>query len=137
MLKRRLLPAAVVTGLALLMAAPGVRAITASGSQNPALTVTLTVTPDQVNPGSSATGTGYITNNSTTRQRLTVRGSITFPDGRSFNKDRVISIAPGKTLSLSRSIAIDRRQSRGYYRVTVFATTSAGTSSASLKIQVK
>jgi hypothetical protein len=52
-------------------------------------------------------------------------------------RDRIITIAPGKTLSLTRTIAIDRRQGPGIYTVTVFATTAAGTSSASVRIQVK
>jgi hypothetical protein len=137
MSKRKIVLLAAVAGVGLVSMPSATKAVTVAGSQNPAITVTLTVTPERLAPGGVATGTGYITNNSTVRQRMTVRGAITFPDGRSFTKDRVISVAPGKTLSLSRTIATDKRQGRGTYIVTVFATTTAGTSQASVKIEVK
>ena len=99
MLHRNLLALLACAGMAHFVMTGAAEAATASGSQNPALTVTLTVNPDRLSPGSTATGTGYITNNSTVQQRLTVRGAVRFPDGRVLNRDRVITIAAGKTVS--------------------------------------
>jgi hypothetical protein len=138
MVKRKSLTWAAVVGMVALAAAPAAWAGgSASGSQNAAITVAVTVDPDVTSPGKSVTGTGTITNNSATTQRMTVRAAVVFPDRKSFTKDRIITLAPGKSVTLSRTVPIPRLQGKGMYTLTVFATTVEGTSSATVKIDVR
>jgi hypothetical protein len=136
MLKRKFLVLA-AAGMATLWAAPALRAGSASGAQNSALTVSVNVDPDITSPGRSVTGTGTITNNSATNQRMTLRATIVFPNGKGLSRDRVITLAPGKSFSMSRTVPIPRLQGKGTYSLTVFATTTEGTSSATVKIEVR
>ncbi|MCA1644563.1 MAG: hypothetical protein LC797_03535 [Chloroflexi bacterium] len=113
-------------------------ASSASGTQNPNLTVTasLVSNPDPATTGTIVTGTATETNNTGRKDNVSVTYTILYPDGRVFTTSKQINLLAGQTQTQSKTYTVDATDPRGTYTYTVAATDANGTSSATTAIQV-
>lgn len=119
---------------ALVVAAPAA-STTGSGNQNPDLAVTVSLTPDEVSVGQTATATSSVTNRSSRRQAVTIVYSLTVPSGQVFSASETVTLRPGEALTRSASYTRDGDEPNGTYTLTVSATDRNGTSTASAATQ--
>lgn len=125
----------VVIGIMALVSASGsvtASAATATNTSNPDLTVSVSVTPDQLRTGSTATATGSVTNNTGVSQTVTLNNLLVTPTGQTYSEaTQTIQIPAGQTVPLGpEQYVIKKSDPRGTYALTVSATDSTGTSSA-------
>ena len=105
-------------------------ATSATGTQNPDVTVSISLSPDEVTAGDTLTVSGSITNNLTKKQRYRIELTLTLPSGASFSIRKSARFGPGKTISLSTSFTVPFFLPPGEYSLTLSATNANGTSSA-------
>jgi hypothetical protein len=107
-------------------------AATATDTSNPDLTVSVSVTPDLLHTGSTATATGSVTNNTSVSQTVTVNNTLVTPTGQTYSEaTQTIQVSAGQTAPLGpEQYVIKKSDPRGTYALTVSATDSTGTSSA-------
>jgi uncharacterized protein YfaS (alpha-2-macroglobulin family) len=129
------------TGLALLVVIPIAQATTAVGSQNPQLTVRASATsngadPDRATLGDTVTVARSVTNNTAKARSVSITYTLEDPMGRSQTHTETARIGAHKTLSRSFSYIVDASYPKGVYELTVSATNSRGTSSATATLEI-
>jgi uncharacterized protein YfaS (alpha-2-macroglobulin family) len=130
-----------LAGLALLVVIPIAQATTAVASQNPQLTVRASVTsdgadPDRATVGDTVTVASSITNNTARARSVTITYTLEDPTGRSQTHTETVRIGAHKTFSRSFSYIVDPSYQKGLYELTVSATNSRGTSSATATLEI-
>ena len=142
MLRKFRSPAAKLAALAVgaLVMTLGVSAALAtsdSGTQNPDVTVSVSLSPDVVTVGDTVTATASVTNNTNRRQKFVVKATLTEPDGSSYSQSTTVRLDPGQTDSLTRSVVIDAGTPKGQYSLRVSARNNNGASSATATTTVQ
>jgi uncharacterized protein (DUF58 family) len=127
--------------LSLLAVAPVALATTSTGSQNPDLAVTSSLTsngpnPDRATTGDTVTAAGSVRNNTATSQSVRVTVMLRYPDGVVFRYVEQVTLAPGQTLARSYAYQVSSDDPRGTYRLTVSARNPRGFSRATSRITV-
>jgi uncharacterized protein YfaS (alpha-2-macroglobulin family) len=128
-------------GLALLVAMPIAQATTGVGSQNPQLTVRVSAAsdgadPDRATVGDTVTVASSVTNNTARARSVTITYTLEDPTGRSQTHTEAVRIGAHKMFSRSFSYTVDASYPKGVYDLTVSATNSWGTSSATATLQI-
>jgi uncharacterized protein (DUF58 family) len=119
-----------IAALAALLAVPAALADTQTGNQNPDLVVTVSLSPDTVAIGETATAVATVTNQSAARQSVSVTATLSGPGGVLLVRTERVSLKPGEAFSESASYTRDADDPAGTYSLTVEATSKTGTSSA-------
>ena len=137
MTRATLLRAAAVAALIVQvsLAAPAALAASATQSQNPDLTVSLTV-PDQAAVGQTIAATMSISNNSSKIQTIAVRGIWTEPSGEQTVQTKSGLLLPGQTVTRVIDYAVKDDVEPGIHEITLSVESKSGTSSASAPIEV-
>jgi len=99
-------------------------------AQNPDLTVSVSLTPDQVAVGDTVVASESATNSSTKKQVVEVVNTLTYPSGATASTTTKVALKAGETFSQSAAYLRDADDAAGDYTVTVSATGRAGTSTA-------
>jgi uncharacterized protein YfaS (alpha-2-macroglobulin family) len=128
-------------GLALLVVMPIAQATTAVGSQNPQLTVRASATsdggdPDMATVGDTVTVASSVKNNTARARSVTITYTLEDPTGRSQTYSETVRIGARKTFSRSFSYVVNESYPKGVYELTVSATNSRGTSSATATLEI-
>jgi hypothetical protein len=122
-----------------------VRATSATRSQNPDLTVFVSLREEggggdgNVNTattGGSVTVRGSVRNNTSTTQDVLVTATLIEPSDESSSESRRFSIGAGKRLENTFSYAVPDDVEKGTYRYRLAATNANGTSSATARITI-
>lgn len=141
----RLTVVLVCIGLVALAASSTALATSASGTQNPDLTVSVSLSNDgggedgngdTATAGESVTVGQSVTNNTSKTQRVLVTATLTEPSGESYSESRRFLIAAGRTLSYTFSYEVPGDVEKGTYQYTLSAANSNGTSSATAEITI-
>ena len=109
-------------------------ASTDTQAQNPDLTVSVSLTPDQVAVGDTVLATESVTNTSRTKQVVNVTTTLTDPNGVMQSTTAKVVLKPGESFSRSASYVRDADDASGVYTVAVSATSRTGTSSAQASV---
>jgi hypothetical protein len=140
---RLLALAMLVTALSLL-AGPAL-ATTGTGSQNPDLTVTVSLTNsgggsdgnvDTATVNESITASGALTNNTSRSQSVKVTLTLTGPNGFQASYSVSVFVGAHKTVSVSYDVQVQEYYPTGTYQLTAAASNRHGTSSATASIQI-
>jgi uncharacterized protein YfaS (alpha-2-macroglobulin family) len=128
-------------GLALLVVIPIAQATTAVGSQNPQLTVRASATSDGADPDRATVGdtvavASSVKNNTARARSVTISYTLEDPTGHSQTHTETVRIGARKTFSRSFSYMVDPSYPKGVYDLTVSATNSRGTSSATATLEI-
>lgn len=116
-------------------AAPSALAASATQSQNPDLTVTLSV-PDQAAVGQTIAATLSISNNSSKLQTIVVKGIWTEPDGEATVQTKSGLLLPGQTVTRVVDYVVKDDVVPGIHEITLTVESKSGTSSATAPIEV-
>jgi uncharacterized protein (DUF58 family) len=103
-------------------------------SQNPALTVSVSLSPDVVAVGDTVAATESVTNTSSSKQVVQVVSTLTYPNGTTASTSTKVALKPGETFSQSASYTRDADDAAGTYTLTVSATSRTGTSTAQASV---
>jgi hypothetical protein len=117
------------------LAAPAALAASATQSQNPDLTVSLTV-PDQATVGQTIAATISISNNSSKIQTIAVKGIWTEPSGEETVQTKSGLLLPGQTVTRVIDYQVKNDVEPGIHEITLTVESKGGTSSASAPIEV-
>jgi hypothetical protein len=117
------------------LGAPAALAASATQSQNPDLTVSLSV-PDQAAVGQTIAATMSISNNSSKIQTIAVRGIWTEPSGEQTVQTKNGLLLPGQTVTRVIDYAVKDDVEPGIHEITLSVESKSGTSSASAPIEV-
>ena len=115
--------------------APSAQAASATESQNPDLTVTLSV-PDQATVGQTIAATLSISNNSGSFQSIVVKGVWTEPDGEETVQSKSGLLLPGQTVTRVIDYVVKDSVEPGVHEITLSVESKSGTSSAKAPIEV-
>lgn len=128
----RLLIAVAAATVVAVLGAGVVHANSVTGSQNPRLTVYVSITPDCLTPGGVRTRYASVTNNTAKADRVTLGFTVAYAGQVYYTAPpRTLSLRPGQTLVLQNLTGSDYpAQGLGSYAETRSATDSGGTSSA-------
>ncbi len=137
MMMRKLLVLLVLAGL---IGAPAALATSATGTQNPHLTVAVSLSPDTATTGTLVTVSKSVKNNTARWLAATVTETLQVPSGASHSASLAVILAPGKSYSLSFSYTVSEYLPRGVYQLTLAATearcAASCTSSATASITI-
>jgi uncharacterized protein (DUF58 family) len=111
-------------------------AATASASQNPELTVSLDISPDQATIGDTVTVAGSVVSNASRPKHALITASLEGPNGLIYSISRSVLLVPGKEYALQYSFPVPEGTAAGTYTATLSAANSAGESSASASIEI-
>jgi hypothetical protein len=117
-------------------------ATTASGRQNPDLTVSVSLAsngadPDVATVGNIVTVRLSVTNNTWRfEENVNVRALVTLPDGRSFDGALTTPLAPFQTIAPRATLTVSDAFPTGPYAVTLEANNGDGVSSATATITI-
>jgi hypothetical protein len=114
---------------------PAALAASATDSQNPDLTVSLTV-PDQAAIGETIAATMSISNNSSRIQAIVVKGIWTEPSGEETVQSRNGLLLPGQTVTRVVDYMVKETVVPGIHEITLSVESKSGTSSATAPVQV-
>lgn len=117
------------------LAAPAALAASATQSQNPELTVSLSV-PDQASVGQTIAATMSISNNSSKIQTILVKGIWTEPSGEETVQTKNGLLLPGQTVTRVIDYQVKDNVEPGIHEITLTVESRSGTSSASAPIEV-
>lgn len=136
--KMRTLIAAGTIALVGLSGSTTVFAATATGTNNPDLTVSVSVTPDQLHVGNTATVNESVTNNTTVSQTVTLNNALVTPKGQTYvQPSQTIQVPAAQTVNLGpEQYVIKQSDPKGTYALTFSATDSNGTSSATTQYTI-
>jgi hypothetical protein len=109
-------------------------ATTDTQSQNPDLTVAISLSPDEVAVGDTVFASESVTNSSTKKQVVDLVTTLTDPSGATTSTTTKVSLRAGATFSQSASYTRDADDAVGVYTVTVSATSRTGTSTAQASV---
>ena len=135
LLRLSVLVAATALMLQGLVGTPVAFGATASATQNPELTVSLSV-PDQATVGDTVAATITIANNTSRIERIAVQGVWTDPAGTSTVTTRSGLLLPGQTVTRVVEHQVDESCLVGTHQVTITVQNGHGSSSASADIEV-
>jgi hypothetical protein len=133
---RRLL--LVLGGIGLLCLAgawPGF-ATSATGSQNPDVTVFVTLTPDSATAGTTVVQTYAVTNNTRDVLVAVVTRRLLSPNGLADAEPLTVAIRPGEGLTQTQVWPITSDHAPGVYELAVAVTNAHGTSRATARFTV-
>jgi hypothetical protein len=116
-------------------------ATTATGTQNPDLTVSASLTSDGPNPdvatvGNTITAAFSVTNNTFKFLQVSLRLVLTFPAGQTIPLSVTIPLAPTQTLSPNVTFTVPDFFPKGLYQFTTEAGNGNGVSSATATITI-
>lgn len=113
-------------------------AATATGTSNPDLTVSVSVTPDQLHVGNTATVNESVTNHTSASQTVTLNNTLVTPKGQTYTQaPQTIQVPAGQTVNLApEQYAITSSDPKGTYSLTFSGTDSNGTSSATTQYTI-
>jgi hypothetical protein len=114
---------------------PAALAASATESQNPDLTVSLTV-PDQAAIGETIAATMSISNNSSRIQAIVVKGIWTEPSGEETVQSRNGLLLPGQTVTRVIDYQVKETVVPGIHEITLSVESKSGTSSATAPVEV-
>lgn len=103
---------------------------------DPDLTVSVSLTPETATVGTTVTATRTVTNNTATKQAVTVTATLTYPTGQTRTDVKKVSLAPGQTDAQTVLYTVDASYPKGTYTLTVAATNTHGTSSATATLTI-
>ena len=112
-----------------------VEATSATGSQNPNLTVFVSLSPDRATVGDTITVTQSVTNNSSAALTVTLTDTLKVPSGHSYTASRTVTLTPG-THSKTFSYAVQPYFPKGDYYLTLTATNQGSSSSATAEVTI-
>jgi hypothetical protein len=137
MSRARILVLAVVAALALHLQAglPVAHAASATDSQYPDLTVSLTV-PDQARVGETIQATMVISNNSSRLLPILVKGIWTEPSGEATVQTKSGMLFPGQTVTRVVDYVVSEKVVPGIHEITLSVEADGGTSSATAPVEV-
>lgn len=142
-MSRLLRPAILILVLAgMVMAGPGhAAATTATGSQNPQLTVTVSLRsdgqdPDRATVGDEVTASFSVTNNRNVADTVRITGTVLTPSGQTFRATERRTLGPKETYAFSYSYYVDASFEKGTYRFRIAARNAAGISRATARIEI-
>ncbi len=101
-----------------------------TGSQNPDVTVTASLSPDVATAGDTVTGTGTVTNNTDKKRKFRIKAVLTAPDGSTYSLSASVRLEPGETYSQSQSVVVPAEGPLGEYSLTVSVKDKGSRSSA-------
>ncbi len=116
-------------------------ATTATGTQNPDLTVSASLSSDGPDPdvatvGNAVTAAFSVTNNTFRFQEVNLRLVLTFPAGQTIPVSVTIPLAPTQTLSPHVTFTVPDFLPKGVYQLTTQASDANGVSSATATITI-
>ncbi len=132
---RHVFIAAVAASVAAAAAAWSAYATSGTGTQNPELTVYVSITPDCITPGSLSTRIFSVTNNTARGQPVTLQHVITHDGVMILSASSKISLRPHQTWFGEQRTVLDS-SALGTYTEMRSATDSDGTSSATATYKV-
>lgn len=100
------------------------------GTQNPNLTVQLTLNPTVVTAPGQVTGIGTITNNTNRTNRVVAKVDVVSPSGVTSTYTEKYVIQAGATVTETVVYDVPANAEKGVYSITLSATDKKGTSSA-------
>jgi hypothetical protein len=133
---RRLLRALGALGLLIAVAATPALATSATGNQNPEVTVFLALAPDIATPGTTVTQTTSVTNNTRATLIIVLTTRFVSPSGSASPEPLVVALRAGETLTQTLTYPVTDQDPAGEYELTVAATASRGTSRARARFTV-
>jgi len=139
-LRSKLSSIVLLIGVMELIGAPAF-ATTATGTQNPELTVSASLSSDGPNPdvaavGNAVTAAFSVTNNTFRFLRVNLRLVLTFPAGETIPLSVTIPLAPIQTLSPDVTFTVPDFLPKGLYQLTTEASDANGVSSATATITI-
>lgn len=132
---KRIITSSVTSAAALALFAS--TALAAVGTQNPNLTVSLTLSPTTVTIGDTITGTGSVINNTNKTARVQTKVEITSPSGVVSTYTEKYVLGPGQTVTETVTYTPPADAQLGTYTVTLSATDKKGTSHATEYVTVQ
>jgi uncharacterized protein (DUF58 family) len=113
-------------------------AATGTATTNPDLTVTVSVSPDVLRAGNTATVTESVTNNTGVTQTVTLSNTLLTPKGQTLTRPaQTIAVPAGATFTVApEQYVIKGADPKGTYSLTFSATDGNGTSSATTQYAV-
>ena len=132
----RLVLLVVLVGGVVFGASSSALATTETGTQNPDLTVTASISPDYASVGDVITISASVTNNTSRPAKVATSANLIGPNGSVLYSKSSDSrtIPSGKSVNVSYSVLDDGSLARGVYRLEVVATNANGSSSAGSSI---
>ncbi len=139
-LRSKLSSIVLLIGVMGLIGAPAF-ATTATGTQNPDLRVSASLTSDGPNPdiatvGNAVTAAFSVTNNTFRFLQVNLRLVLTFPAGETIPLSVTIPLAPTQTLSPDVTFTVPDFLPKGVYQLTTEASDANGVSSATATITI-
>jgi hypothetical protein len=134
-----------IVGALTLAGRTAAHATSASGTQNPDLTVAVSLAnvgggvdanTDTATAGENVTVSASVRNNTSRRQSVAVRVTLRGPNGFATSYSVRYPIGAGKTASISYDLTVQSDYPLGTYDLTVAASNRNGTSSATASIQI-
>ena len=129
------LAAAMALTVAVQPGLPTVHAASATESQHPDLTVSLTV-PDRASVGETISATMVISNNSSKLLPIVVKGIWTEPSGEATVQTKSGLLFPGQTLTRVVDYKVSEKVVPGIHEITLSVETEGGASSAKAPVEV-
>ena len=126
-----------VGSLVMSIGTPVAVATSDTGSQNPDVTVTASLSPDVVTIGDVLTGMGSVTNNTNRTRKFRVKTVLTGPDGSTYSQSQSVRLGPGQSASQTELVLIDASVPKGQYSLTVSVKSKKTTSSATATATVQ
>jgi uncharacterized protein (DUF58 family) len=111
-------------------------ATSATGSQNPDVSVSVSLTPDTALIGTRVTETYSLTNNTTALLVATVTRRLTYPSGQTWMESVFVALFPGETRVQTQTYTITAAHPEGTYEAFLSATGMNGTSMATATVTV-
>jgi hypothetical protein len=135
LLRLSFLVVATVLTVQSLVGTPVALGASASATQNPDFTVTLSL-PDEATLGDTVAATVTIVNNTRSVATFTARGTWTDPAGVATVTTKNGMLVPGQSITRVIDYAVDEKVVAGTHEVTVTVENGHGTSSATANIQI-
>jgi uncharacterized protein (DUF58 family) len=105
-------------------------ATSATGSQNPDVTVSVSLTPDTALVGTTVTESYSLTNNTRALLVATVTRRLTYPSGQTWLESVFVPLLPGQTRVQTQTYRITAAHPEGTYEALLSVTGVNGTSMA-------
>lgn len=109
----------------------------ATGTQNPALTVTVSLSPDTVSAGDTITETKTVKNNTTHPLEILLVKTLKTPKGEVFRDTLKDRIGAGKTQTSTHTFKVGNKLKAGDYKITFTAADKKGKSTATATTEVE
>ncbi|MBI2827606.1 MAG: hypothetical protein HYX69_23265 [Planctomycetia bacterium] len=120
-----------------LFAASTVSATSGIGTQNPDVTVKVSLSPDVVSIGGTVHGEASATNNTNRRKKFTARATLTLPNGSKYSETRSRYLNAGETYTLTEDLVVPSYAPLGTYYLTIAVSDNRGTSRATASVTVQ